>query len=84
MLLTYPVICELVTPAAVSRQERSDRVSEEASFHPYLHVALTPGSRIFPCHIKHFHKLPLRRNIFSQYTLRYRYVTGSGLRPDTR
>jgi hypothetical protein len=23
-------------------------VSEEASFHPYLHVALTPGSRIFP------------------------------------
>lgn len=48
MLLTYPVICELVTPAAVSRQERSDRVSEEASFHPYLHVALTPGSRIFP------------------------------------
>lgn len=43
-----PVICELVTPAAVSRQERSDRVSEEASFHIYLHVALTPDSRIFP------------------------------------
>ncbi|WP_149667563.1 hypothetical protein, partial [Salmonella enterica] len=44
----YPVICELVTPAAVSRQERSDRVSEEASFHHHLHFALTPGSRIFP------------------------------------
>ena len=41
------VIRKQVTPAAVSRQERSDRVSEEASFHPYLHVALTPGSRIF-------------------------------------
>lgn len=27
------VILEQVTPAAVSRQERSDRVSEEASFH---------------------------------------------------
>ena len=43
----YLVIREQLTPAAVSRQERSDRVSEEASFHPYLHVALTPGSRIF-------------------------------------
>ena len=64
------VICELVTPAAVSRQERSDRVSEEASFHHHLHFALTPGSRIFPCHMKHFHKLPLRHNMFSQYTLR--------------
>ena len=28
----YFVIREQVTPAAVSRQERSDRVSEEASF----------------------------------------------------
>ena len=44
----YPVICKPVTPAAVSRQERSDRVSEEASFHHHLHFALTPGSRIFP------------------------------------
>ena len=40
MLLTYPVICELVTPAAVSRQERSDRVSEEASYHRNLHFLL--------------------------------------------
>ena len=30
----YLAIREQVTPAAVSRQERSDRVSEEASFHP--------------------------------------------------
>ena len=41
-------ICEPVTPAAVSRQERSDRVSEEASFHRHWHFALTPRSRIFP------------------------------------
>ena len=44
----FPAIYEPVTPAAVSRQERSDRVSEEASFHHHLHFALTPGSRIFP------------------------------------
>ncbi|EDX0745938.1 hypothetical protein DMW62_13225 [Serratia marcescens] len=43
----YPAIREPVTPAAVSRQERSDRVSEEASYHPYLHIALTPHSHIF-------------------------------------
>ena len=43
----YPAIREPVTPAAVSRQERSDRVSEEASCHPYLHIALTPHSHIF-------------------------------------
>lgn len=46
---SLPAICEPVTPAAVSRQERSDRVSEEASFHRYLHSALTPCSLIiFP------------------------------------
>ncbi|EEW8141562.1 hypothetical protein D5Z32_24805 [Escherichia coli] len=43
-----------------------------------------PGATFFSCLIEHFHKLPLRRNILSQYTLRYRYVTGSWLRPDTR
>ena len=42
------VILEQVTPAAVSRQERSDRVSEEASFHHHQHFALTHRSRIFP------------------------------------
>jgi hypothetical protein len=40
----YLVIREQVTPAAVSRQERSDRVSEEASCHHHLHFALTPRS----------------------------------------
>ncbi|MEW3898873.1 hypothetical protein, partial [Klebsiella pneumoniae] len=44
----YLVIREQVTPAAVSRQERSDRVSEEASFHHHQHFALTHRSRIFP------------------------------------
>ena len=42
------VIRKQVTPAAVSRQERSDRVSEEASFHHHQHFALTHRSRIFP------------------------------------
>ena len=66
----YFVIREQVTPAAVSRQERSDRVSEEASFHHHQHFALTHRSRIFPCHMKHFPEPPLRTNILSQYTLR--------------
>jgi hypothetical protein len=44
----YLVIREQVTPAAASRQERSDRVSEEASYHHHLHFALTPRSCIFP------------------------------------
>ncbi|WP_249038294.1 hypothetical protein, partial [Serratia marcescens] len=47
----YPFIREPVTPAAVSRQERSDRVSEEASCHHYRHFALTPDTRIF--HLPH-------------------------------
>ncbi|ECJ6355216.1 hypothetical protein AA192_23390 [Salmonella enterica subsp. enterica serovar Senftenberg] len=46
--ISFLVIYEPVTPAAVSRQERSDRVSEEASFHRHLHFALTPYSCIFP------------------------------------
>ncbi len=41
------VIREQLTPAAVSRPERSDQVSEEASFHRLQHFALTPRSRIF-------------------------------------
>ena len=47
----YLVIREQVTPAAVLRRERSDRVSEEASFHHHLHFALTPRIRIF--HLPH-------------------------------
>ena len=38
----------------------------------------------FLCHMKHFTDIRIRANIVSQYTLRYRYVTGSWLRPDTR
>ncbi|EDY8246145.1 hypothetical protein GPC70_005006 [Salmonella enterica] len=34
--------------------------------------------------MKHFTDTRIRANIVSQYTLRYRYVTGSGLRPETR
>jgi hypothetical protein len=41
-LVSLSAIRELVTPAAVSRQERSDRVSEEASFHRDLHLHLRP------------------------------------------
>ncbi|EEJ6793799.1 hypothetical protein OK36_004764, partial [Salmonella enterica subsp. enterica] len=64
------VLREPVTPAAVSRQERSDRVSEEASCHRYLHFSLTPYSRIFPCNMNNFPELPLRFTILSQYTHR--------------
>ncbi|EBI8214222.1 hypothetical protein DN589_28360 [Klebsiella quasipneumoniae subsp. similipneumoniae] len=39
------------TPAGASRQERSDRVSEEASVHRFQHFALTPTCRIF--HLPH-------------------------------
>lgn len=45
--LCFMPFSEPLTPAAVSRQERSDRVSEEASFHRHLHFALTPRSHIF-------------------------------------
>ncbi|MGJ3290574.1 hypothetical protein [Klebsiella michiganensis] len=45
-LSLYLVIREQVTPAAVSRQERSDRVSEEASFHRHGNFALTHLSHI--------------------------------------
>ncbi|MCG3477475.1 hypothetical protein L9V11_25750, partial [Salmonella enterica subsp. enterica] len=62
------VIRELVTPATVSRPERSDRVSEEASFHRYQYFALTPCSYIFPCHMKHFRDSFLRAHIKPVYT----------------
>jgi hypothetical protein len=66
----YLTIREQVTPAAVSRQERSDRVSEEASFHRDLHFALTHRCCISRYPMKHFRKPLLRCNILSQYTLR--------------
>lgn len=43
----YAVIRQPVTPAAVSRPERSDRVSEEASFHLSVHgIADAPEPHI--------------------------------------
>ncbi|EBU6637234.1 hypothetical protein EC478_22730 [Shigella dysenteriae] len=59
-------------------------MSEEAEEHRHLHVLLT---RL--CGISHrtwctFHTIRTDATWLSQYTLRYRYVTGSGLRPDTR
>lgn len=64
--------------------ERSESVSEEAEEHRHLHVLLT-----HLCGISHrtwctFHTILTDATRLSQYTLRYRYVTGSGLRPDTR
>ena len=44
----YPAIRELATPAAVSRQERSDRVSEEASYHRNLYFLLYALALHFP------------------------------------
>uniref|UniRef100_UPI001CDA8339 hypothetical protein n=1 Tax=Escherichia coli TaxID=562 RepID=UPI001CDA8339 len=51
----YPAIRELVTPAAVSRQEHSDRVSEEASYPRASIFSRTPRRCTFLCHMKHFH-----------------------------
>ncbi|EBF2157421.1 hypothetical protein F0895_23570 [Salmonella enterica] len=64
-----PVQREKVTPAAVSRPERSDRVSEEASLlryrhkPPYAPVLHNTPARDFPDN-------PVRGTILSQYTLR--------------
>ncbi|EOA5264207.1 hypothetical protein ACM86C_005230 [Escherichia coli] len=72
-------------PARRSRTtERSESVSEEAEEHRHLHVLLT-----HLCGISHrtwctFHTILTDAKRLSQYTLRYRYVTGSWLRPDTR
>ncbi|GAA1206804.1 hypothetical protein GCM10010112_94090 [Actinoplanes lobatus] len=47
--MLYPVIRESVTPAAAERQERSYRVSEEASFHLSVHgIADAPEPHITP------------------------------------
>ncbi|MDV0614758.1 hypothetical protein RZP29_30210, partial [Klebsiella quasipneumoniae subsp. similipneumoniae] len=42
MPYAFALIRVQATPAAVERQERSDRVSEEASFHRHGYFALTP------------------------------------------
>ncbi|EFJ0498242.1 hypothetical protein DAH39_28060 [Escherichia coli] len=59
-------------------------MSEEAEERRKLHFLLT-----HLCGISHriwctFHTIRTDVAWLSQYTLRYRYVTGSGLRPDTR
>jgi hypothetical protein len=70
MPYAFALIRVQVTPAAAERQERSDRVSEEASYHRNLHFLLYALPLHFPCHMKHFHNVLLIRNILSQYTLR--------------
>nr|WP_249939077.1 hypothetical protein [Escherichia coli] len=64
--------------------ERSESVSEEAEKRLDEHFLLT-----HLCGISHpawctFHTILTDATRLSQYTLRYRYVTGSWLRPDTR
>ena len=64
--------------------ERSESVSEEAEKRLDVHFLLT-----HLCGISHpvwrtFHTIRTDAAWLSQYTLRYRYVTGSWLRPDTR
>ena len=64
--------------------ERSESVSEEAEKRLDVHFLLT-----HLCGISHpvwrtFHTIRTDAAWLSQYTLRYRYVTGSGLRPETR
>ncbi|MCC5113364.1 hypothetical protein LMO03_24355, partial [Escherichia coli] len=64
--------------------ERSESVSEEAEKCLDEHFLLT-----HLCGISHpawctFHTILTDATRLSQYTLRYRYVTGSWLRPDTR
>jgi hypothetical protein len=59
--ISYLVTREQVTPAAAERQERSDRVSEEASYPLHYHYLLTPCAAFFPCHISTFadtHPMP--------------------------
>ena len=70
--------------AAAPATERSERVSEEAEESRELHVLLTRRRPIFSLLHEALFNLPaLMPTLESQYTLRYRYVTGSGLRPET-
>ncbi|EFG6538942.1 hypothetical protein BMO46_004345 [Escherichia coli] len=59
-------------------------MSEEAEERPDVYFLLT-----HQCGISHpawstFYTIRTDAAWLSQYTLRYRYVTGSGLRPETR
>ena len=64
--------------------ERSESVSEEAEKRLDVHFLLTHLCGISHPAWRTFHTIRTDAAWLSQYTLRYRYVTGSGLRPDTR
>ncbi|BCX41813.1 hypothetical protein E2P58_26050 [Salmonella enterica subsp. enterica serovar Heidelberg] len=59
-------------------------MSEEAEERRKLHFLLTHLCGISHPAWRTFHTIRTDAAWLSQYTLRYRYVTGSGLRPDTR
>ena len=63
--------------------ERSESVSEEAEKCLDEHFLLTHLCGISHRTWRTFHTIRTDAEWLSQYTLRYRYVTGSGLRPDT-
>lgn len=63
--------------------ERSESVSEEAEERLNWHFLLTHLCGISHRTWRTFHTIRTDAEWLSQYTLRYRYVTGSGLRPDT-
>lgn len=64
--------------------ERSESVSEEAEERLNWHFLLTHLCGISHRTWRTFHTIRTDAEWLSQCTLRYRYVTGSGLRPDTR
>ena len=59
-------------------------MSEEAEERLDVHFLLTHLCGISHPAWRTFHTIRTDAAWLSQYTLRYRYVTGSGLRPDTR
>ncbi|EAB1249120.1 hypothetical protein D2C59_23255 [Shigella flexneri] len=59
-------------------------MSEEAEERRKLHLLLTHLCRISHPVWRTFHTICTDAAWLSPYTLRYRYVTGSWLRPDTR
>ncbi|EEW2260062.1 hypothetical protein D9F12_25755 [Escherichia coli] len=58
-------------------------MSEEAEERRKLHFLLTHLCGISHPAWRTFHTICIDAVWLSQYTLRYRYVTGSGLRPET-
>ncbi len=66
----FALIRVQLTPAAAERPERSDRVSEEASYHRNPHFLPYTLSLHFPLSHEALSLRVTRRNILSQYTLR--------------